>query len=102
LTGVFICCRRDDTAGYASRIYDRLGATLGRRNVFLDVDTIDVGIDFVATINDILKKSDVMLVVIGTEWLRLTQAAQSKAVRDFVYLEIGTAIRGGVPICPVW
>ena len=38
--GVFICYRREDAAGFAGRIYDRLKNGLGRESVFIDVDNI--------------------------------------------------------------
>ena len=38
--GVFISYRREDSAGFAGRIYDRLRANLGPDSVFIDVDNI--------------------------------------------------------------
>ena len=38
--GVFISYRREDSGGFAGRIYDRVMSRLGRENVFFDVDTI--------------------------------------------------------------
>ena len=47
LGGVFISYRREDSGGYAGRIYDRLASRLNRKNVFIDVDDIEPGFDFV-------------------------------------------------------
>ena len=44
---IFISYRRADSAGYAGRIYDRLTAHFGEDAVFMDVDTIEAGVDFV-------------------------------------------------------
>ena len=43
---VFISYRRDDSAGYAGRIYDILKATFGKHNVFIDIDVIEAGQNF--------------------------------------------------------
>jgi hypothetical protein len=50
--GVFISYRREDSGGFAGRIYDRLTRNLGPDNVFVDVDSIAPGVDFVDTLND--------------------------------------------------
>src|SRR5262245_34203605 len=44
LCQVFISYRRDDSAGIAGRIYDRLIQEFGRNAVFKDVDSIPLGI----------------------------------------------------------
>ena len=43
LGGIFISYRRDDSGGYAGRIFDRLTTRLGHENVFYDVDAIPPG-----------------------------------------------------------
>jgi hypothetical protein len=43
---VFISYRREDTSHLAGRLYDRLAARFGDANVFMDVDTLDPGVDF--------------------------------------------------------
>ena len=40
---VFLCYRREDSAGSAGRLFDRLAARFGRQSVFMDVDTIRAG-----------------------------------------------------------
>ena len=46
---IFINYRRDDSGGTAGRLHDRLAETFGRENVFMDVDHIPAGVDFVTT-----------------------------------------------------
>ena len=41
---VFLSYRRDDTAAYAGRLYDRLVAHFGANQVFIDIDQIEPGI----------------------------------------------------------
>ena len=50
LEGIFISYRRDDSAGYAGRLYDRLVAHFGADIVFMDVEGIEPGTDFVKAI----------------------------------------------------
>ena len=46
---IFLSYRRDDSR-YATRsIYDRLSAHFGEDAVFMDVDTIEAGLDFVGS-----------------------------------------------------
>jgi hypothetical protein len=46
---IFISYRRDDTAGYAGWLAERLG---NRHRVFIDVDSIGIGADFVPEIEE--------------------------------------------------
>jgi hypothetical protein len=46
MTRIFLSYRRDDTAAISGRVYDRLVARFGRRNVFKDIDSIPLGVDF--------------------------------------------------------
>ena len=41
MKGIFISYRREDTAGYAGRLYDRLAAHFGPDRVFMDVEGIE-------------------------------------------------------------
>lgn len=41
--GIFISYRRQESAGYAGRLYDRLTSLFGEGQVFMDVDTIELG-----------------------------------------------------------
>jgi hypothetical protein len=43
---IFVCYRRDDTVDAAGRLYDALVARFGRESVFLDIDSIDPGVNF--------------------------------------------------------
>jgi len=101
---VFISYRRQDASGHAGRLADGLISLLGREQVFVDVDSIDPGQDFVAAISDAVNRSDALLVVIGRSWLT---ASTEKGVRrlddpqDFVRLEIESALQGEIRIVPV-
>jgi hypothetical protein len=71
---IFISYRRDDAAGDAGRLADHLHRRFGATHVFLDIDTIDPGTDFVQVLRASLEQTAAMLVVIGPRWTSLRGA----------------------------
>src|SRR5260370_18531019 len=67
--GIFVSYRRDETAGYAGRLHDSLIQRFGPSCVFMDVDSIEPGVDFVDPIDEALARSTVLLPLIGPHWL---------------------------------
>jgi len=101
---IFISYRRADSAALSGRIYDRLTAHFGRSAVLKDVDSIPVGVDFSRFISEAIISSDVVLVVIGRQWLRSTDDRGRRRIdhpTDFIRLEIETALAAAVPLIPV-
>jgi hypothetical protein len=78
----FISYRREDSAGYAGRLFDRLVARLGRDHVFRDVEDIAPGDDFADSIRRRLIICDVLLVIIGPRWLTATDQKGRKRLED--------------------
>ena len=74
MSKVMISYRRNDSAGWTAWLHDRLAAYFGDDEVFLDVDSIPVGEDFLQTITSIVTKSDALLAVIGKRWLAAKDA----------------------------
>ena len=66
---IFINYRRDDSGATAGRLHDRLAQTFGRENLFMDVDHIPAGVDFVDYLPSQVAACDVFLAVIGPNWL---------------------------------
>ena len=66
---IFISYRRNDSASNAGRIYDRLEGHFGQGQVFMDVDTIRPGLDFVEVVQEAVGSCDARSAVIGREWL---------------------------------
>ncbi len=100
--GIFISYRRGDADGQAHALRSRLTAEYGRNNVFMDVDSIVPGTDFVHVIESELAGTDVMLVLIGPDW----QGGHGGRGRlsdpgDFVRLEVAAALYRNIPIIPV-
>ena len=68
---IFISYRRDDTADAAGRLYDALAAEFGDR-IFMDIDTIEPGVDFVDVVHRAVGSCDVLLALIGDRWATVT------------------------------
>jgi hypothetical protein len=104
MSGVFISYRRDDSAGHAGRLFDHLSSTFGADGVFMDVDDIRRGENFADTLTERLKQSDVLLAVIGRQWLTLTDAEGTRRLDkpdDWVRNEVEAALSGGLLVVPV-
>ncbi len=102
--GVFICYRREDAAGFAGRIYDRLKNGLGRENVFIDVDNIPAGRDFVEVLSERVGRCDALVALIGKNWLAISDKDNRRRLddpNDFVGIEIRAALERNVPVIPV-
>ena len=100
---IFISYRRDDTAGHAGRLYDRLSAHFGSGRVFIDVDLIEQGEDFAQVIEDAVGSCDVLLALIGRNWLTIRDEIGLRLdnSNDFVRLELAAALARGVRVIPV-
>lgn len=100
---VFVSYRRDDSIGLAGRIYDRLATHFGRDAVFMDVDAIPFGVDFRQYLNDAVSRCNVLLAVIGEDWLTISRAGKRRLddPKDFVRIEVEAALQRGIPVVPV-
>jgi serine/threonine protein kinase len=99
--GVFLSYRRQSDAHFAGRLYDRLSDTA---EVFMDVDSIDLGVDFVQKIEEHLAGCSVVLVVIGQNWVSVTDPRGRRRLddpNDFVRLEVEAALRSRARVIPV-
>jgi hypothetical protein len=98
MASIFISYRRDDSAGYAGRIFDTLSERFGKDEVFMDVDDIKAGQDFYQVIQETESRCAVLLAIIGKNWLTATGADGRPRLsdpNDFVRLEIAAGLRGG-------
>jgi hypothetical protein len=96
--------RREDTAYPAGWLYDRLAARFTGGQVFKDVDSIELGDDFVDAITAAVGSCDVLLAVIGDRWLTAADAEGKRRIddaNDFVRVEIEAALGRNVRVIPV-
>ena len=101
---IFISYRREDTAYPAGWLYDRLASRYGDGKIFKDVDSIELGDDFVEVITNAVGNCDVLLALVGDEWLTITDADGRRRLddpNDFVRLEIEAALTRNVRVIPI-
>jgi hypothetical protein len=101
---IFISYRRDETAYPAGWLYDRLADHYGEGQVFKDVDSIELGEDFVEVITRAVGSCDVLLALIGDQWLTITDEHGRRRLddpHDFVRLEIEAALARNVRVIPI-
>ncbi|BCX49956.1 TIR domain-containing protein [Haloferula helveola] len=103
-SGVFISYRRTDSAFVTDRIYDSLIPLFGSTRVFKDVDSIALGDDFQSAISEAVGSCQVLVAIIGDEWLTTSNADGTRRLDqpdDFVRIEIETALQRNIPVIPV-
>ncbi len=101
---IFISYRRDDTAIYAQALHSTLCRRFPEKDIFIDVVSIKPGVDFVAAIEEAVGQCDVLLALIGSQWLTIPGEDGKPRLEnpdDFVRIEISTALRRGVRVVPV-
>jgi TIR domain len=102
--GVFISYRREESAPQAGRLYDNLSARFGEDRVFMDIDSIGLGLDFTEVIQDAVSSCQVLLAMIGSEWLSIVDERGNRRIddpKDYVRLEIQAALDRGIRVVPV-
>lgn len=101
---IFISYRRDDSQGSAGRLRDKLVQHFPPEHVFMDVDTVEPGMDFVTSIETAVGDCDVLLAVIGKRWLSSLDSQgrpRLESPEDYVGLEIGAALARDIRVVPV-
>lgn len=101
---IFISYRREDAAADAGRLADHLSQRFGKDRVFLDVDAIAPGADFVQVLHASLEQTAAVLIVIGPRWTSVSGtdgARRLDSPSDFVRLEVEAALGRTIPVVPV-
>lgn len=104
MSGIFISYRRDDSAAYAGRLYDRLANHFGHNRIFMDIEHIEPGEDFTEVIQKQLAAVDVAIVLIGKQWLDIKDSTGQRRLDDpddFVRLEIAAILERKIRAIPV-
>lgn len=103
---VFISYRRDDTKWPAKLLYSTLSQRLGDQQVFLDIYSTPIGLDFREEISEWISQSDIFLALIGSRWLTASgdseQTPRLQSPNDLVRIEIESALDSGIPVVPVF
>src|SRR5882724_5215294 len=104
MPGIFISYRRADVSADAGRICDHLRRHFGTSRVFFDIDEISPSEDFVDLLEKRLSTCDILVVIIGSRWLSVTDEngrPRLDAESDFVHIEIATALQKKIAIFPI-
>jgi hypothetical protein len=102
---VFISYRREDTAAvFIPKLRDSLGARFGKNQIFIDIDNVRLGEDFVQAMKDEVSSCAVFLAMIGRNWLNISSDDGTRRLDnpdDYVRTEIATALIRNKPVIPV-
>lgn len=98
---IFISYRRSDSELIAGLISQRLRERFGPDSAYLDTDTVPLGVDFRDHINTAVGQCVVLLAVIGDGWIGSVSDLNSDNARDFMRLEIESALERDIPVVPV-
>jgi hypothetical protein len=101
---IFISYRHGDSSAWAGRLNDRLLQKFPKTKIFMDVDSLDLGIDFVKEIEGSVGSCEVLIAVIGGRWLTSSNEKRRRRLddpEDFVRIEIATALRRNIRVFPV-
>ena len=104
LRRIFLSYRHEETEWQASWLAEMLVARFGEGVVFKDVDSIQPGDDFVEAITDAVGACEVLLALIGNQWLTITGENERRRLEDpadFVRLEIEAALKRNVRVIPI-
>src|SRR5215467_14154470 len=102
--GVFLSYRREDAGPYARSLQLQLSQRIPGARLFMDVDSIEAGLDFAEAIENAVSSCAVLVALIGRQWATLTDEDGSRRLDnpdDFVRFEVKTALERGVRVIPV-
>jgi hypothetical protein len=102
--GIFVSYRRGESDVHAGRLADRFIEHFGEHRVFYDVDLTEPGVDFIDQIQSAVDSSEVLIAVIGKNWVPATDSAGQKRLEnpdDYVRIEIATALKRNIRVIPV-
>lgn len=105
LSPVFISYRRSDTQHVTGRLFARLAPRyLAEAEIFMDVEAIAAGADFVSKLKTSLEGCKICLVMIGPRWLTESNADGQRRIddpEDLVRLEVAEALARDITVIPV-
>ncbi len=102
--GIFLSYRREDAAPYARLLQFQLRERIPDARVFVDMDSIEPGLDFAEVIREALDSCTVLVALIGRQWATLTDEEGRRRLDnpdDYVRFEVQAALERGVRVIPV-
>lgn len=101
---VFISYRRRDSSVYARWLAEIIEQNFGKASVFVDTSSIRIGEEWAKRIENSLRTSSVLIVLIGNEWLRAQDEHSRRRIddeNDWVRREIVYAVENGLKVIPI-
>jgi hypothetical protein len=101
---IFINYRRNTSSAAAGRLADRLMEHFDPNQVFMDVDAIEPGVDFVKALNDQVAQASAFIAVITPGWADVRNTAGKRRLddpHDYVRVEIEAALKRDIRVLPV-
>ena len=102
--GVFLSYRREDAGPYARSLQLQLTQRMPGVPVFIDMDSIEAGLDFAEVIEDAVRSCAVLVALIGRQWAALTDEDGHRRLDnpdDYVRFEVQAALERGIRVIPV-
>lgn len=100
---IFISYRREDTRYIAKSIYNQLRTHFGKKSIFFDTD-IPAGTDFRKWLNEEVQQCQVLIAIIGPNWLGPRDNGDSYRIHDpsdWVRFEIESALARDILVIPL-
>lgn len=104
MANIFVNYRKQDSPPYAGRRFDRLVREFPGNCVFMDIDGIAPGEDFVEVIDTKLAGCDAVVALIGHDWSTCTDGNGRRRLdnrEDFVRRELTAALKRRIRVIPV-
>ena len=94
----------EKTRSLVGRIFDRLANHYGRSNIFRDIESMPLGVDYRTHLRSTIQSSDIVLAVIGSQWLSVQNERGRPRITDtgdWVRIELEAALAKGIPVIPL-
>jgi hypothetical protein len=101
---LFLCYRRDDTEDATGRLHDRLANAYGDERLFMDIDSVPLGVDFVDHVSEQISRCCAVIVMIGRRWLSMEDRRGRRRLDlddDLVRAEVAAALEQAILVIPV-
>ena len=102
--GIFLSYRREDAAPYARLLQYLFSEQIPAAPMFMDLDSIEAGLDFAEVIREAVNSCAVLVALIGRQWATLSDEEGHRRLDnpdDYVRFEVQTALEREVRVIPV-
>jgi TIR domain len=103
MSKIVISYRRKDTRIATLWIAQHLAEQFGKSNIFIDIDSIPIGRNFLDHLRIVLDDANILVAVIGENWMEKDDVGNYRIQDegDFVRLELATALAKKIPVIPL-